>query len=68
MLVANLVAWPVAYWIMENWLSGFAYRIDMGMGVFLAGGVLLLLVVVLTVGYQAVKAATANPVDALRYE
>ena len=66
--VANIIAWPVAYYIMKNWLQDFAYRIDIGIETFVLGGVLALLIALITVGYQAVKAATANPVDALRYE
>lgn len=66
--LANLVAWPVAYFAMREWLQGFAYRVDMGFGVFVAGGIFTLIVVVATVSIQAIKAALANPVKALRYE
>ncbi|OGG45866.1 MAG: hypothetical protein A3F84_17065 [Candidatus Handelsmanbacteria bacterium RIFCSPLOWO2_12_FULL_64_10] len=66
--VANLIAWPVAYCAMNRWLRDFAYRIELGPGAFVLGGVLALGIALLTVSAQAVKAATANPVDALRYE
>ena len=66
--VAGLIAWPVAYYAMDRWLQDFAYRIELGVGVFALGGVLALLVAVAAVGAQAIKAAVANPVDALRYE
>jgi putative ABC transport system permease protein len=66
--LANLIAWPVAYCVMSRWLQDFAYRIELGPGVFLLGGALALLIALLTVSAQAVKAARANPVDALRYE
>ena len=66
--VANLIGWPIAYYAMDRWLQDFAYRIDLGIGMFILGGVLALAIALLTVGYQAVKAATANPVDALRHE
>ena len=66
--IASLVAWPVAFYGMREWLQDFAYRIDMGPVTFVAGGMLTLAVVLLTVSIQAVKAALANPVDALRYE
>jgi len=67
-LVANIIAWPVAYLAMNRWLQNFAYRIDIGLGTFILAGVLALVIALLTVGYQAIKAARANPVDALRYE
>jgi putative ABC transport system permease protein len=67
-LIANMVAWPVAYYIMNRWLQNFAYRTDLGMGIFVLGGVLALAIALVTVTYQAMKAARANPVDALRYE
>ncbi|MCY3869884.1 MAG: ABC transporter permease [Gemmatimonadetes bacterium] len=66
--IANVFAWPVAYWAMSKWLSDFAYRIELGIGAFALGGVLTLLVVIGTVSLQAVKAAKMNPVEALRYE
>jgi len=66
--VANLIAWPAAYYAMRRWLQDFAYRIELGPGVFVLGGMLALGIALLTVSLQAVKAARANPVDALRYE
>lgn len=66
--IANVLAWPVAYWAMSKWLSDFAYRIELGIGEFALGGVLTLLVVIGTVSLQAIKAAKMNPVEALRYE
>ncbi|OGG54323.1 MAG: hypothetical protein A3F84_07540 [Candidatus Handelsmanbacteria bacterium RIFCSPLOWO2_12_FULL_64_10] len=66
--VANLIAWPVAYYAVHRWLQDFAYRIDIGVGMFALGGVLTMMIVLLTVASQAIKAARSNPVDALRYE
>jgi putative ABC transport system permease protein len=66
--LANLIAWPVAYYAMNRWLQDFAYRIELGPGVFIVGGVLALIIALMTVSAQAIKAARANPVDALRYE
>lgn len=67
-LLANLIAWPISYYVMNNWLQGFDYRIDLSWWIFLASGILALLIALLTVGYQSIKAALANPVDALKYE
>ncbi len=67
-LGANAVAWPTAYYAMGLWLQNFAYRLELGWQVFVAGGALALAVAWLTVSYQAVRAALANPVEALRYE
>ncbi len=67
-VVANLLAWPAAYYVMNRWLQDFAYRIDPGPEIFILCGVLALGVALLTVGAQSMKAALANPVDALRYE
>ena len=66
--VANLLAWPIAYYALRNWLEGFAYRTDIGWGLFALTGVLALIIATVTVSYQAVKAARANPVEVLRYE
>ena len=60
--------WPIAYFAMNHWLQNFAYRIDISLGTFILAGVLALVIALLTVGYQAIKAARANPVEDLRYE
>ena len=67
-LIANLIAWPAAYFVMRNWLDYFAYRTDLSWWVFIAGGVTALLIALLTVGYLALRAALSNPIEALRYE
>jgi putative ABC transport system permease protein len=67
-LIANLFAWPIAYYFMDMWLQDFAYRIDIDWWLFVAAGCIAFLVALLTVSYQAIKSATANPVKALRYE
>jgi len=66
--VSILIAWPVAWYLTNRWLESFAYRIDLGWATFLLGGAIALVIASLTVSYQAVKAATANPVESLRYE
>jgi putative ABC transport system permease protein len=67
-IIANLISWPVAYYAMHKWLQSFAYRIDLGIGIFILSGVAALCIALLTVSFQTIKAATANPVDSLRYE
>ncbi len=67
-VLANLFAWPIAYFVMSNWLQNFAYRIDMSWWMFALAGGLALVIALLTVSWQALRAATANPVKALRYE
>jgi putative ABC transport system permease protein len=66
--IAFIVAAPAAYFVMQRWLEGFAYRVAIGPGVFLLTGGLVVLIAVLTVSYQSVKAALADPVKSLRYE
>jgi putative ABC transport system permease protein len=67
-LVSNIIAWPIAWFAMNNWLQNFAYRIDIGWWVFALAGGLALFVALLTVSTQAIRAALANPVKSLRYE
>ncbi len=66
--IANLIAWPAAYFIMNNWLSDFVYRTDIGPGVFVLAGLSVLIIAILTVAYKSIKAASANPVKNLKYE
>lgn len=67
-LIANVIAWPVAYYFMGSWLENFAYRIDLTAGAFILAGAAALIIAMITVSLQAAKAATANPVEALKYE
>jgi putative ABC transport system permease protein len=67
-LLANLIAWPIAYFVMNKWLENFAYRIQIGVGAFLVSGAIALLIAYLTVSYQSIKTARTNPVNSLRYE
>jgi putative ABC transport system permease protein len=67
-LVAFLIASPIGWYVMHRWLGGFAYRMTISWQVFALAGGMALLVVLMTVGYQAVKAAVANPVKSLRTE
>ena len=67
-LIASLLAFPIAWWAMHKWLEDFAYRIDIAFWVFLVAGAVAALVAFLTVSFQAIRAAMANPVKNLRTE
>jgi putative ABC transport system permease protein len=67
-VIANLVAWPVAWWVMRDWLNTFDARIDLGPGPFVLAGLLALGIAIGTVAGHAFKVARLNPVHALRYE
>lgn len=67
-LIAAIIAFPVAWYAMDKWLQDFAYRVNIGWWVFLVAGVIALFIALITVGIQAVKAAIANPVKSLRTE
>jgi putative ABC transport system permease protein len=66
--LANLIAWPVAYYAMSRWLEEFAYRINIGLGTFLLAALFALIITLITVSSQAIRAALTNPVETLRYE
>ncbi len=67
-IIANIIAWPIAWYAMNKWLQGFAYRIDMTVFPFIIAGSLALIIALLTVSFQTIKTATANPVESLKYE
>lgn len=67
-VVAVLIASPVAYLLMRRWLEGFAYHVEIGAGLFVLVGVLALLLALLTVAYQSVRAAMIDPARSLRVE
>ena len=67
-IVSIIIASPVAWYLMNKWLQDYTYRIDIGWGIFLVAGLLAIFIAMVTVSFQAVKAAIANPVKALRTE
>lgn len=67
-IIAFVVAAPLSYWAIEQWLNRFAYRTEIGVGVFIIAGLTALLIAWCTISFQAIKAALANPVDSLRSE
>ena len=66
--LANTIAWPAAYYVMNRWLEHFASRTGLSVWIFILSGLASLFIAVLTIFYQSIKAATANPVKSLRYE
>ena len=67
-LIANIMAWPAAYFIMSNWLEDFAYRIELQVWMFIAAGITAFFIALITVGYNSYKAASNNPALSLRSE
>ena len=67
-IIAALVAFPIAWWAMNKWLQDFAYRINISWWIFIVAGVVALLIALITVSFKTIKAAIANPVKNLRTE
>ncbi len=67
-LIANLIAWPLAYYVLHRWLQNFFYRISIGLEIFVLSAVLVLVIAFISISYQSIKAAFSNPADALRHE
>ena len=67
-MISIIIACPIAWYVMNKWLQNFAYRINIGWWVFALAGVIALLIALLTVSFQSYRAASKNPVEALRYE
>ena len=67
-LVANIIAWPVAYYYMTEWLANFSYAVSLSWISFALGAVLSIFIALITVSYQSLKSATRNPIESLRYE
>jgi putative ABC transport system permease protein len=68
LVIANIIAWPVAYYFMNKWLQNFAYRTELSLWIFVSSGGIALVIALTTLSIQAIKAAIANPIKALRYE
>ncbi|MGH2648230.1 MAG: ABC transporter permease, partial [Ginsengibacter sp.] len=66
--ISCIIAFPVAWWMMRDWLDSYTYRVNISWAVFASAGVLALIIALITVSFQAIKAAIANPVDSLRSE
>ena len=67
-LIANVIAWPLGYYVVNRWLQNFAYRINISFGIFIFGAIIVLMITLITISFQSLKSATSNPVDVIRYE
>ncbi|MGD8307474.1 MAG: FtsX-like permease family protein, partial [Ignavibacteria bacterium] len=67
-VISNIIAWPLAYYVMTRWLENFAYRTDISIIIYVVSGLLGLVIAIISISFQAVKAALANPVNAIKYE
>jgi ABC-type antimicrobial peptide transport system permease subunit len=67
-IIAILVAFPLAWWVMNNWLSGYAYHVKMRAAEFVIAGTAILIITLLTMSYQSIRTALMNPVKSLRTE
>jgi len=67
-VIANVVAWPVSYFLVNKWLMNFPYKIDVGVDVFLLASGLALIISLITIGYTVIRSAYSNPIDSIKYE
>jgi putative ABC transport system permease protein len=67
-IISNLIAWPVAWYIMNAWLDSFAYRIGVNVSLYLLAAFVAIMIALITVGAQTIRAAMSNPANTLRYE
>jgi len=67
-VIANILMWPIAYFLMNKWLQAYAYQVQIGWSVYILTGLAVLFISLITVGWQIIRVAVANPVDSLRYE
>lgn len=67
-LLAALISFPLSWWAMHRWLEGFAYRISLSPGLFIIAGTALIVITLLTISFQSIRAAVANPVNTLKQD
>jgi ABC-type antimicrobial peptide transport system permease subunit len=66
--ISAIIAYPLSWWMMHNWLQNYAYRVEISWWVFIVAGILALIIALITISFQAIRAALANPVKSLRTE
>ncbi|NOQ28211.1 MAG: FtsX-like permease family protein [Bacteroidales bacterium] len=67
-LISSVFAWPLAFYLMKNWLNNYAFKIDLNIWIFIISGIMLIIITFITIFYQSIKASGKNPVDSLKYE
>ncbi|MCP4723797.1 MAG: ABC transporter permease, partial [bacterium] len=67
-LFANIAAWPLSWYLMDKWLQQFAYRTEIDLSVFIISGLAALIIAIIAVSYQSIRAALINPVESIKYE
>ncbi|PKP35976.1 MAG: hypothetical protein CVT98_09805, partial [Bacteroidetes bacterium HGW-Bacteroidetes-15] len=67
-LLSNLIAWPLAYFMLNRWMNNFAYRVELGIAIYFIAAAATIIVSILTTGYQSYKVSTQTPVESLKYE
>ena len=67
-LIANVIAWPVSYLLVNKWLASFPYKVEINIFVFLTAGAIALVISLITIGYTVMRSATSNPIESIRYE
>ena len=67
-LISFVFAWPLAYYLMKNWLNNYAFKIELNIWIFIISGIILIIITFLTILYQSINASRTNPVDSLKYE
>lgn len=68
LVISNIIAWPIGYYIVNNWLQEFVYKISLGVNIFILAGAIVLFIAIITMSFQTIKSALSNPVDSLKYE
>ncbi len=67
-VISNVVAWPISYFLISKWRVSFPYRVEIDLFVFIAAGVIVLMMSLLTIGYTVIRSAASNPIECIRYE
>lgn len=68
LIISSIVSWPLAFYFMKNWLQNFAFKSNLGLHIFIIASIIAFVIAILTTGFQALKAARANPANSLRHE
>ena len=67
-ILANIIAWPIGWYFMSQWLQGFAYKTSIDVWVFVSAMFFMTIIAIFSVSYQAIKAANSDPINSLKYE